>query len=142
MSQALMDYVSAIHDVLAGGLAVLSAEHQLSDEDASTLVLLAAETSLDEAAGRLTDAVDGLDRDRRPVGWHEPPAVSGVPPVARSRVLKAVLRVLSAQHAGETPDADAESEYADEQLAVACRNLAADVAECRAVKAQAGGRLL
>ncbi len=46
--------------------------------------------------------------------------------------MKAAVRCISAQYADESADADAEDEYAGEQLALAARNLAADVAAARA----------
>lgn len=58
----------------------------------------------------------------------EPPAPAAAiphPGVARERLLAAALRCLSAQFAGESADADAESEYAAELLALAARDLVA-----------------
>lgn len=42
---------------------------------------------------------------------------------ARQKLLRAALRVLSAEHAEETADAAAEAEHAVEQLALAARDL-------------------
>jgi hypothetical protein len=129
VSQALMDYVTAHHMVLTNVLDMLAAEYRLSDENSSVVALRNAEGVVDLAAEELALAVEALppDSNRKPVGWDQPPALSGVLGVARRRVVKACLRCLSAQHADESADADAESEYADEQLALACRNLAADI---------------
>jgi hypothetical protein len=44
---------------------------------------------------------------------------------ARERLLQAALRCLSAERAGEHAHKAAEIEYADEQLAIAARDLAA-----------------
>jgi hypothetical protein len=142
MSPALMDYVTARRELLTAVLELLTAEYQLSDEHSSVLAWTAAQAGVEVAAGRLAEATDGLDRSRRPVGWQHPPALSGVIEVARRRVIKAALRCLAAQYAHESADADGESEYAEEQLAFACRNLAADAEAKRAAKAEAGGRLL
>jgi hypothetical protein len=134
VSQALMDYVTARHEVITAVLEMLTAEYQLSDEYSSILSLTAAQTEVEVAARRLAEATDGLDRLRRPTGWHKPPALSGVIMVARRRVIKAALRCLAAQYAHESADAAGESEYAEEQLALACRNLAADAEAQRAKK--------
>jgi hypothetical protein len=142
MSQALMDYVTARHEVITAVLEMLTAEYQLSDEYSSVLTLTAAQAKVEVAAGRLAEATDGLDRLRRPVGWDRPVGPAGVIEVTRRRVIKAALRCLAAQYAHESADADGESEYAEEQLAFACRNLAADAEARRAAKAEAGGRLL
>jgi len=92
--------------------------------------LLEAESALDAAAAALTDAVAALPAGsgRKPVGWGEPPAVSGEILIARHLVARIALRCLSADYAGESADADATAEYADEQLCLAARNLAADAA--------------
>jgi len=68
--------------------------------------------------------------------------VAGVLAVARTRFVKAALRVLAAEYADESADADAGAEYADGQLALAARNLAADVEAQRTAKAETAGRLL
>lgn len=65
------------------------------------------------------------------IPWREPeqaeqePAVLPVlhPVEATERLLRAALRCLGARHALESANADAESEYADEQLALAARDL-------------------
>ncbi len=60
------------------------------------------------------------------VPWREPePAPVLHPVTARERLLRAALRCISATLAGESADADADSEYADEQLALAARDLVA-----------------
>ena len=142
MSQALMDYVTARHEVLIAVLKMLTAEQQLSDEHSSVLAVTDAEAEAQDAARKFTAAVDALPRDRRPVGWGEPPAVAGNLLAPRHRLVKAALRSLSAEYADPAGDADAEAEYADDLLALAARNLAADVDAHQAVKAEAAGRLL
>jgi hypothetical protein len=133
MTQALMDYVTARHDTIVAVLEMLTAEHRLSDEDSSVLALTGAECEVDAAAARLAAAADALPHDRRPVGWSEPPAVAGVIHVARTWLVKAALRCLSAQYADESACADAEAEYAEDRLCLAARNLAAD-AEARTAR--------
>jgi hypothetical protein len=142
MSQALMDYVTARHDAIAAALMMLTAEMMLSDEHSSVLELAGAEEEVERTARDLTDAASVLPLTRRPAGWSEAPAIAGDITVARGRFVKAVLRCLSAQYADESACADAEAEYADDQLAVAARNLVADADARRAAKAEAGGRLL
>jgi len=134
MSQALMNCVTAQHDAIVAILEMLTAEWQLSDENSSALDVTDAECEVDAAAARLADATDALDMDRKPVGWNEPPAVAGSLKVARRRFTGAALRCISAQYAPESAHADAEDEYAWEQLALAARNLAADVEAHRAAK--------
>ena len=128
MSQQLMDYVCARNDAVLAVLEMLTAEHQLSDEHSSVLDVTDAECEVDEVAARLAEATDALSRDRRPACWSDPPAVSGVIRVTRVRFVRAALRCLSAEYADESADADAQSEYADDQLCLAARNLAADAA--------------
>jgi len=142
MTQALMDWVSARHDAILAVLETLTAEHHLSDEHSSALAVTAAERGMDYAARRLAQAMDGLPLDRKPAGWGDPPAVAGVLKVARTRFVKAAIRVLAAEYADETADADAGAEYADGQMALAARNLAADVEAQRTAKAETAGRLL
>lgn len=129
MSRALADYVTAYHAAVLAVLDLLATERRLERDDASVTALLAAESAVDEAARALTGAVDALPLEpgRRPAGWDGPAALSGVPDYARARVAKAALRCLSAQYADESAGAAAESEYAEEQLALACRNLVADL---------------
>ena len=144
MSLPLADCVAAHHMLILRALEMLAAERGLEWDDASVTALLEAETALDIAAAALTEAVNALPlaSNRKPVGWGDPPAVSGEILVARHRVAKAALRCLSSDYAGESADADAEAEYASEQLALAARNLAADADAVKAAKAEAGGRLL
>jgi len=137
-----MDYVTARHDAIAAVLKVLTAGHQLSDERFSVLELTGAEDKMDVAAAKLAEATEALPTDRKPVGWGDPPAVAGVLMVARTRFVKATLRLLYAECADESADAAASAEYADEQLCLAARNLAADADANRSAKAEAGGRLL
>lgn len=132
MSQQLMDYITARHDAIVAVLELLTAEWQLSDESSSVLDLTGSEYEADEVAGRLAEAADALPHDRKPAGWGEPPAVAGDLKTARHRFVKAALRCISAQYADESASAGAEDEYAGEQLALAARNLAADVAAARA----------
>jgi hypothetical protein len=134
MSQALADYVTARHDAIMSVLGMLTAEHQLSDEASSAIAVTDAEAGMEHAARRLADATEALPLDRKPVGWHEPPAVAGVLKVARRRFVKAALRCISAEYADLTADAASEAEYADEQLALAARNLAADADAHRAAE--------
>ena len=142
MTRALMDYTSARHTAILAVLETLTAEHRLSDEHASALAVTAAERGMDFTARRLAQAMDGLPLDRKPAGWGDPPAVAGVLKVARTRFVKAAIRVLAAEYADETADADAGAEYADGQMALAARNLAADVEAQRTAKAETAGRLL
>ena len=142
MSQALMDYVTARHEAMLCVLEMLAAEHRLSDEYSSALALTDAESKVDAAAARLAEAVDTLPTDRKPVGWNEWTAVAGHLTTARMQFAMVTLRCISLEHAGESADADASAEYADEHLALAARNLAADAAAQKAAKAEAGGRLL
>ena len=139
-----MDYVTAHSEVIVRVLDLLAIERRLDQDSASVAALLDAETALDVAATALTEAVDALPAGsgRKPVGWGEVPAPSGEILVARHRVARIALRCLSADYAGESADADATAEYASEQLALACRNLAADADAQRSAKAEAGGRLL
>ena len=144
MSQALADYVSAHAEVIVRVLDLLAIERRLDQDGSSVVALLEAETALDVAAAALTEVVDALpmESNRRPVGWGEPTVVSGAILITRAIVAKAALRCITAEWAGESASADAESEYASEQLCLAARNLAADVEASRAAKAEAGGRLL
>lgn len=144
MSQALEAYVTAHSGVIVATLDFLAIEHRLDQDSASTVTLLDAEAALDVAARALTEAVDGLpaDSNRRPAGWGEPPAVSGEILIARHRVAAAVIWCIASDYAGESADADAEAEYASEQLCLAARNLAADADAQKAARAEAGGRLL
>jgi hypothetical protein len=134
VSQALMDYVTARNDAIRAVLRMLAAEHELSDELSSVLDVTDAEAEVDAVAARLADATEALPRDRHPVGWREPPAVAGVIRVARVRFAKAALRCLAAEYADESADEDASSEYADEQLCLAARNLAADATAHQAAR--------
>lgn len=123
-----MDYIGAHQDAIVAVLRMLTAEWQLSDEHASALDVTGAEQEIDQAAARLAETVSALPHGRRPVGWSGPPAVAGDVRAARRRFVAAGLRCISAQYAGESADADAEAEYADDQLCLAARSLAADVA--------------
>ena len=138
-----MTYTSARHAAILAVLETLTAEHRLSDEHSSVLAVTYAEREMDATAAKLAEAMDELPLDRKPAGWGDPPAVAGVLAVARTRFVKAALRVLAAEYADETADADAGAEYADGQMALAARNLAADVeAQQRTARAGTAGRLL
>ena len=50
---------------------------------------------------------------------------------AKERTIRAALRCLSAEHAEENADAASEAEYAEEQLALAARDLAEATEELR-----------
>lgn len=131
MSQQLDAYISAKQRALVSVLEMLAAERRLVEFGSGTVNLFAAEEALDEAAASLAAAVDGLPGDLssyRPAGWGEPAAVSGAILISRHRVARAALRCLSSDYADDHASADAEARHADEQLALACRNLAADVA--------------
>jgi hypothetical protein len=128
VSQALMDYISARHAAIVAVLGMLTAEHRLSDELSSVIDVTDAEMDADGAARALSEAVDRLPRDRQPVGWGDPPEAPEVIRAARTRFVRAALRCLSAEYAREGADAASEAEYADDQLALAARNLAASTA--------------
>lgn len=139
-----MEYVAARHEAILAILGLLTAEHRLSDADSSVIDVTDAEREADAAATRLADATGALPSGvgRKPTGWDELPAVAGVIRSARIRFVRAGLRCLSAEYADESADADSEAEYADEQLCLAARNLAADAEARRAAKAEDAGRLL
>ena len=131
MSRQLDDYISAKQRAILAVLDMLASERRLVEFGSGTTDLFAAEEALDEAAASLAAAVDGLPDDLstyRPVGWNEPAAVSGAILIARHRVARAALRCLSSDYADDHASADAGAQHADGQLALACRNLAADVA--------------
>lgn len=69
MSQALMDYVAARHDVEVAAARLRLAELSLSDEKSSALAVNEAQDGLAVAARKLARAVDGLPLDRQPKGW-------------------------------------------------------------------------
>ena len=71
MSQALMDYVTARHDVEVAAVRLHLAELSLSDEHSSALAVNQAQDALAVAARRFTRAVDELPLNRQPVGWNE-----------------------------------------------------------------------
>ena len=144
MSRQLEEYLAAKGAAVLAALDLLAAERRLAEPGSNVTTVLAAEVVLDVAAAGLAAAVDDLPdgSSHLPAGWGEPPAVSGVILVARHRVVKAALRCLTAEYADESADADAEAAYAEEQLALACRNLAADVDARQAQHANESGRLL
>lgn len=69
MSQELMDYVTALHDVERSVTELHLAELSLSDEHSSALAVNKAQDAVTFAAQRLTKAVDALPLDRQPKGW-------------------------------------------------------------------------
>jgi hypothetical protein len=141
VSRALEDYAVARGEAIASVLEMLTAEHQLASPGSDVLAATGGDCEMDAAAARLAEAVDDLPVDRWPAGWGKPAVLAGVPS-ARDRFTRSVLRVLSARYAEESADAAAESEYADEQMALAARNLAADAEARKAASASERGRLL
>ena len=71
MSQALMDYVTALHDVERAVTELRLAELNLSDMHSSVLALNEAQDKVALAAQRLTKAIDALPVNRQPKGWVE-----------------------------------------------------------------------
>lgn len=71
MSQALMDYVTARHEVETAAAALHLAELQLSDDDSAAVAVNKAQDDLARAAKRLTLAVDELPLSRQPIGWNK-----------------------------------------------------------------------
>jgi hypothetical protein len=69
VSQALMDYVIAMHDVEVAVTELRLAELNLSDEHSSALAVNHAQDKVAVAARRLTLAVDALPLNRQPIGW-------------------------------------------------------------------------
>ena len=69
MSQALMDYVTAMHDMERAVTELRLAELNLSDEHSSALAVNEAQDKVALVARRLTVAVDGLPLNRQPIGW-------------------------------------------------------------------------
>jgi hypothetical protein len=69
MTQALMDYVTAMHDVETAVTELRLAELALSDDHSSALAVNQAQDSVAVAAKRLTRAVDELPAQRKPKGW-------------------------------------------------------------------------
>jgi hypothetical protein len=69
MSQALMDYVTAMHEVEVAAAQLHFAELQLSDEHSSVLAVNEAQDAIALAAKRLSRAVDELPTGRQPNGW-------------------------------------------------------------------------
>ena len=69
MSQALMDYVTALHDIERAVTELRLAELNLSDEHSSALAVNEAQDSVALAARRLARAVDFLPANRQPKGW-------------------------------------------------------------------------
>jgi len=126
VSETLNEYMSAFHDAILAVLGVLTAERRLSGEHSSALAVGESEAAADRAATRLAAAMDALPLFYWPAGWHEPPAVAGNVRIARRQFIRAALGCLAAEYADESADAD--SEYAREQMCHAARNLAADVA--------------
>lgn len=69
MSQALMDYVTALHDVERAVTELRLAELNLSDEHSSALAVNKAQDDVARAAKRLARAVDEMPLNRQPIGW-------------------------------------------------------------------------
>ena len=69
MSQALMDYVTAMHEVETAAARLHLAELQLSDEHSSVLAVNEAQDAIALAAKRLSRAVSELPAGRQPKGW-------------------------------------------------------------------------
>lgn len=72
MSQALMDYVTARHDLEVAVTELRLAELNLCDEHSSALTVNVAEDKVALAAQRLTRAIGSLPPERRPKGWDGP----------------------------------------------------------------------
>ena len=71
MSHALMDYVTALHEVERAAARLHLADLNLSDEHSSALAVDEAKDALCLAARNLARAVDELPIDRRPKGWDQ-----------------------------------------------------------------------
>jgi hypothetical protein len=69
VSQALLDYLTARHDVETVAAELHLAGLRLADENASALAVNKAQDALAFAARRLACAVDALPLDRQPKGW-------------------------------------------------------------------------
>ena len=69
MSQALMDYVTSMHDIERAVTELRLAELNLSDEHSSALAVNQAQDKVAVAARRLARAVDSLPLNRQPIGW-------------------------------------------------------------------------
>ena len=136
MSGQLEAYTDAKQAAVLAALEMLAAERRLAKWGTHVAGLLVAEEALDVAAAKLAAAVDGLldGSNRKPVGWDKPADPPGAVLIARHLVAKAALRCLMADYGDETADADSEAEYAEELLALACRNLAADVEAQKSAK--------
>jgi hypothetical protein len=124
MSQELMDWTVARHEALLAVLALVTAECLLSDEPSSVLSLTGTQMRADAAAATLAKATEALPRDRKPVGWSTPAVRRTDSGTARRRFAYCGIRCLSAGYAGEHSSGAAESEYGDELLCIAARDLA------------------
>jgi hypothetical protein len=69
MSQALMDFVTSMHDIERAVTELRLAELNLSDEHSSALAVNQAQDKVAVAARRLARAVDELPLNRQPIGW-------------------------------------------------------------------------
>jgi len=69
MSQALMDFVTSMHDIERAVTELRLAELNLSDEHSSALAVNHAQDKVAVAARRLARAVDSLPLNRQPIGW-------------------------------------------------------------------------
>lgn len=142
MSQALMDYMSAVHSVTATALELMLTERGLSDETSSVIDVTDAEADLDAAAAGLAGAVGALPapHSRRPAGWDDRRARPGRPESARRRILAVVAARLNAAYSDD--DREAASQFGEAALAEACRDLGESLEKARAAKAEAAGRLI
>lgn len=71
MSQALMEYVTALHEVEVAAATLHLAELRLSDDNSAAVAVNRAQDDLAVAAKKLTLATDGLPLSRQPVGWNQ-----------------------------------------------------------------------
>jgi hypothetical protein len=71
MSQQLMDYVSALHEIERAAARLHVAELDLSDERSSALAVNQAQDAVAIGAKKLARAVDELPMGRKPKGWAE-----------------------------------------------------------------------
>lgn len=79
MTGALEDYGTARQAAVTAVLEMLTAEAQLAEPGSDVTAVLGDDREIDVAARVLAEATGALPWDRRPAGWSEPPAVSGVP---------------------------------------------------------------
>lgn len=142
MTQALMDYTSAVAAAEDAALELMLAERRLPDASFSAVALAVAEQDLYAAAVTLTAAVDDLPalHSRRPVGWDERKGRLGRLEDARDAVLAVVAARLHAAYS--SGDKEAAGQFGEERLALACRDLTGTLEAQRAARAEEAGRLL